>query len=430
MNFKLKTVPFLSLLLFLIFTSFISYSQDKFLYENKIYNNDIKTVLFYRVGWEFSYPVLELNSDKKLVLEFDVLGNDNSDYSYTIIHCDSEWNPSDLNPLEYISGFEENQLQNYQSSFNTLVEYTHYTLNIPNENVQPLISGNYLLLIYEGYDREIPILSRRFYVFDEKVKTDALVKRSTIVNSIDDSQELEIVLIDKSNFIFNPIDDLTIKVIQNNISQRSFLRKSPDFIKGNKYEYINARKNRIQACNEFRYFNVKNTKYVTDRVNSIYYNKPFYIFELVKEKPEAFLPYTYAQDINGDLLIVADNIDDPQLEADYVYVDFTFYYEHNLSTGNFYVFGALSGWECNDNNKMEYDFGEKAYKLRMLLKQGFYNYEYVFMENGTNILNLNLTEGNHYETENNYLIFVYYTPQGSNFEQLIGFRLINSLNRL
>lgn len=417
-------------LILLLGIGFVSFSQTNISYDNKVYDESVKTVMFYRAGWEFTYPVLELNSGNNLMLEFDCIGESFKDFSYTIIHCDSEWNPSGLNALEYLDGFEENTILNTESSFNTLIDYTHYTLSIPNDDIRPIISGNYLLLVYEPYDIEKPVLSRRFYVIEDKIDIDAEVKRSTLVSSLNDSQELEITLQDKSYFVKNPQDDLTIKVLQNNISDRSFTRKSPDFIKGNTYEYINARKNVVKGSNEFRYFNSKSIKFVTDRIFSIRYNEPYYIFRLLTEEAEAYLPYTYAQDINGDMLIIAENIEDPKLEAEYVLVDFTLKYDFELTNGEFYVFGALSSWECNEQNRMEYNLEDKAYRLRLLLKQGFYNYEYVFIEENSNIKDLSLTEGNHYETENNYLVFVYYTPQGSQYEHLIGFALLNTLKRL
>ncbi len=411
----------------IILLSSYSFSQTEFEYRNKIYKQNIKTVLFYRAGWEFTYPVLELNSGKQLILEFDDLNPELTDYYYTIIHCTADWQPSDLNPLEYISGYEEEQIQNYENSFGTLIQYTHYSLIFPDENMKPVISGNYLLLVYEDYDKSKPVLTRRFYVVKPQVKVEAVVKRSTQVSDMNTSQEIIVDVTDKQNYITNPQDDFSMTIAQNNSQDIILTNLKPNFIKGNVYEFYDPHVLKFPGGNEFRYINTKNTKFVTDRIQSIRFNRPHYIFEVVPEECNPSPTYSYFQDINGELLITAEHVSNPTLEADYVYVDFTFYCNNAKTDNNLYVYGAVSDWNCNENNKMTYDYGTKSYNLRMLLKQGFYNYEYVLCNKRDNIPDLTSTEGNYYQTENNYVIFLYNLPQGGQYDELIGYKVVNSL---
>lgn len=419
----IKLIFFAILLLF--FDSL--FSQENISYENKIYKDGIKTILFHRAGVQFSYPIIDLGSDNKLLLEFDDLNEEQIDFSYTIIHCNYDWLPTNINAIEYIDGFEENIIEDYENSFNTLVPYRHYKLKFPNENIKPLISGNYILYVYEDYVKEKPILTRRFYVVDSKLKVNAKVKRPSIVNSINDSQEIVFSVYDIRKMIFNPLDNMKVAILQNNIEDIFIKDLKPDFIKGDVYEYINPQKLKFKGGNEYRYFNTKSTKYVNDRIASINYNEPHYVFELITERSVANMPYSHAQDINGELLVTAENINNDELEADYVYVDFNLKYFNDLK-GDFYVFGALSDYEINENCKMYYDFGEKRYKLRMLLKQGFYNYQFVSSNNEE--IDFSLIEGNYYETENNYVIYVYYKQQGSQYDELIAYKIINSVKEL
>ena len=424
---KIKSSVLLAIILLSVATVF---SQDTFQYRNRIYKEGIKTVLFYRAGWEFTYPVLELGSGKQLVLEFDDLNKDITDYFYTIIHCSADWQPSDLNPIEYIQGYEENQIDNYENSFSTLIPYTHYTLSVPNDDMKPVISGNYILLVYEDYDKSKPVLSRRFYVVDQKVKTEAEVKRSTFVTDMNTSQELRIFVNDEKGYVSNPQDDFSMTVLQNNNQDIALSGLKPNFIKGNFYEFYDARKLKFKGGNEFRYINLKNTKIAYNRIQSIRFMRPYYIFEIVPEEFENSLTYSYFQDINGELKITAEHVDDPALEADYVYADFTLYYNKSLPAENLYVYGAISDWSCNESNKMTYDYGTKSYKVRMLLKQGFYNYEYVFCDNKNKTPDVSKTEGNYFQTENNYAIFLYNLPQGGQYDELIGYKIVNSLKHL
>ncbi|NPA68265.1 MAG: DUF5103 domain-containing protein [Chlorobi bacterium] len=401
------------------------FSQNKTEYRDKIYKDGIKTVLFYRAGWEFTAPVLELNSDKKLILSFDDLNDEVTDYYYTVIHCSANWEPSDLNPIEYIQGYEEEQIENFENSFGTLVQYTHYTLTFPNENMQPEISGNYILLVYEDYDRNKPVLTRRFYVADTKLEIKASVQRASYVTDMNTSQELKITVTDKNNYITNPQDNFSATVLQNNDQNIMLENIKPDFIKGNVYEFYNPRKLKFKGGNEYRYFNVKSEKYLTERIKAISFGRPYYYFELIPEVCNPSFTYSYMQDINGDFLITADNTENPATEADYVYVDFTLYKEKPFLKGEVYVYGTLSDRSCDKKNKMTYDYGKKAYTLRMLLKQGFYNYRYVICDNG--VPELDYTEGNYYQTENNYMIFIYNRPQGGQYDELAAYIVVNSL---
>ena len=130
-----------------LFLLIINYSFSQEIFTNTIYNPNIKTVLMYSGDDDLSLPIWDLGSSKPLTLTFDELNLDNNEYSYTIIHCKSDWTPSDLDPSEYIDGYFEDQISDYQSSFNTNVNYTHYTLQIPNEYMKPVISWNYVIKV-------------------------------------------------------------------------------------------------------------------------------------------------------------------------------------------------------------------------------------------------------------------------------------------
>ncbi len=415
--------------LFLLFPYFM-FSQESISYKNVIYKEGIKTVLFHKENIQFSYPIININEDEKLSLQFDDLNKKQTDYNYTIIHCNANWQPSDLNVIEYIDGFESDIIDDYDNSFNTLIQYKHYKLTIPNDDIKPLISGNYLLFVYEDDDKEKPVLTRRFYVVNSKIKIDAKVKRSSQVSTINDFQEIIFSVYDVSHIIFNPLDDMKVRILQNNIEDICIENVKPDFIKGDKYEFINSLELRFKGGNEYRYFNTKSTKQLNDRFSQISFTEPYYFFELRPEKSEARFPYTYAQDINGEMLITAEIVDEDDLEAEYVYVDFNLKYYNQLDGIDFYVFGALSDWQINEGCKMYYDFGEKKYKLRMLLKQGFYNYQYASTKNNIKKIDFSLIEGNYYETENNYVIYVYYRKQGSQYDELVGYKIVNSVKEL
>ena len=101
------------------------YARDNYIrYDDYTYDDSIKTVLLYNTRNEMSYPIISLNGNEKIKLSFDDLRRENSIYNYTILHCSANWEPSDLEKNEYIKGFFEDELFDFDYSNNTDLYYT------------------------------------------------------------------------------------------------------------------------------------------------------------------------------------------------------------------------------------------------------------------------------------------------------------------
>ena len=422
-------------LLISLFTllSFFSFAQDEeyfsnntLRYDNFIYKESIKTPLIYRQGFELSYPVVELNTNDTIVLTFDDLADAIGNYSYTLIHCNSNWLPTSLSPNDFIDGFVENPVTEYQPSFNTFCNFFHYKICIPNENIRVKISGNYLLMVYENGDKESLVLTRRFFVVESKTEIIAQVRRATQIDLMKSHQEIDFVL--RNAFTCNdPFQDIKVVISQNYRWDNVIKDLKPLFIKDNELTYNYEEGNLFPGGSEFRWFDGKSVTYQTERVQSISYQKPFYNFYMNPDEKRTFKIYFQSQDINGKFLVKNSKGIDSEVEADYVYVHFALPYEAPLVDGNIYVFGAISDWRCTTNNMLKYNYENKTYELSMFVKQGFYDYQYAFLKDGTNEADLSFIEGNHYETENDYLIFVYWHDITSRYDHLTGFKAVNSV---
>ncbi|MFC2132870.1 DUF5103 domain-containing protein [Bacteroidota bacterium] len=395
-------------------------------YSNFTYADNIKTVMLYKEGWNLSYPFINLNSDEKLVLCFDELSGDMNDYSYIITHCDANWKPSDIPASYYIDGFEENMIREYEFSLNTLQEYVHYKLIFPNEDIKLTISGNYVIRVFKSYEPDSIILTRRFSIVEHLVSLSGEVKYPNDPGSRDSKQQINFEIHKKGFIINNPGNDLMVKINKNNHWFSVIDNPNLDYISGEKIIFENDMNLLSPGGNEYRHFDTKSLEIALDGVKGINFNRPYFDVYLFNDIDKNTASYEQDGDLNGKFFIQnQEGLDgDSFLDADYVFVHFNFPRKNPFIYGNIYIFGALSDWNLNDGSRMEYNYDAKSYELKMFLKQGYYNYIYVYEDN-TGKKDFELFDGSHSETENDYLIYVYYNDPSDNYDKLIGLGVFN-----
>lgn len=395
------------------------YQTDYLRYENHIYVPNIKTVLFEQLNVHLTDPVIELASGQKLLLSFDDLDADYKYYTYTLIHCDADWRPSNLIQNEYLEGFTEDRIINYRSSFNTIQKYTHYWQEIPGREVKPFISGNYLVKVYVEGEPDKPVLTRRMLVVQPKAFIEGTVKRATIVQDRESKHEIDFNITYAGLQIANPFEDVKVVLMQNSRWDNAIRGLKPLFLKENMLEYNYEGENTFNAGNEFRTFDTRTVRIYTEFVKEIVQGPDGYTIVLQPCISRSFDRYVFENDINGKYLIKNQDGRDNELESEYVNVKFTLRHDV-LANGNFYIFGALTDWALNNSNKMEYNYDENSYEALLYVKQGYYNYEFAFLKDGENVADETVVEGNHYETRNEYTILVYFRPVGGRYDQLVG----------
>ena len=151
----------------LVFSCSLAYCQVEIYdiqLDNKVYVNGIGSVQLVAGNDQLSNAVGTLGVDL-FHLSFDDLELETRHLKYTFIHCTHDWKWSQLNPIEYIEGFMEEDITTYDHSFNTIEPYIHYQATFPNENISFTKSGNYVLYVYDDTP-ENPILTHRFMVME------------------------------------------------------------------------------------------------------------------------------------------------------------------------------------------------------------------------------------------------------------------------
>ncbi len=403
------------------------FAQREVVLEDRVYLPHIRSVMFYLNDLVLTYPIIDLSSPGRLVLQFDDLEGDVKRYTYTIIHCDAEWKPSSLAPAEYISGFQEATIDQYDYSFNTVAEFTHYWLTLPNEDMAFTLSGNYVLVVYEDEHERRPALTRRFVVVEPLVQIDARVVRPARVDLSDTHHEVDFIVHHPGLQIRSPRTEIAAHVLQNGRWDNAVTDLNPLFVYRQRLSFDYQDKVVFAAGKEFRYADLRSLRFPTEGVAWVEETERGWEVGLVRDRIRAYGAYVERRDINGKFVIETHDDDDQDLEADYARVLFSLYSPVEMEEVDVYLFGAFTDWQLRPEFKMVYNPAVSAYVARPQLKQGYYEYVYVTVPKGRPVApDWSETEGDWYETENEYTVLVYYRPFGARYDRLIGATTISS----
>jgi hypothetical protein len=391
-----------------------------FAFKNKIFKKNIHTVLLTNEASQSNFPLIGLNSREQLTLRFDDIANAVKDYSYTIIHCDDEWNQSDIFQNDYLDGFEEEQISTYDYSVNTSINYIHYSIAFPNNNIKPTKSGNYILLVFENFDKSNIILTHKFFVAETKVE---IKPEPTTPSGFDNRYTHQKIDFNINYSIFsieNPFNEIKVVVLQNNRFDNALFNLKPKFIKDKELVYNFDTEDIFEGGNEYRIFDSRDIVNGGKGIEEILYIDSIYHTVLTIDKKRAYLKYSTQYDHNGNFYIGAKPNNSQYIEADYSFVHFRLLYPKELSMGNVYINGGFTGNELNLDARMTYRDSLRRYEASILLKQGVYDYTYLFREGNKNQGKSETIEGTHSQTENIYTILVYYKGFSDNAQELIG----------
>jgi len=377
-------------------------------YTDKNYIPEIKTVQFYNAEKEQSLPIIHLGTNELLELSFDDLRADIRSFFFTIEHCDVNWNKSNLSVLEYSSGYGEERINNSTSSRNTLQAYTHYQTQFPTRNTTPLISGNYLLKVYEDADQRRLIITRRFYVAEDKSIIEGKLSRPLDVKLRQTHQKINITIDTKDLPINNPSRDIRVLVMQNSRQDVQLWGNNPSNIRDSKFTYNHPNLFNFEGGQEFilvdlRSFRLESSmmkRLTIDSINNV---------ELITDDYLDNLVYKETPDENGRFYI--RNLDQQDQSANLTdYAEVLFTLNSSPQEEEIYLLGGFNNFSRTEANKMQYDEELKIWKIKKSLKQGVYDYLYA-----------SGSAPSFYETKNTYQVLVYYRNPRLNRDEIIGF---------
>lgn len=351
-----------------------------------------------------------------LELSFDDLDADNKEYQYKIEHMTHDWKPSNLTSNQYIDGFDENEIINITNSFNTLQPYTHYAVNIPNQNTIITKSGNYLISVLN--DNYEVVFTRRCVFYEDITTVGVAVFRSRDTKSNNQKQTVQFTINHQNLTINNPSQEINISLFQNHNWNTAINNLQPQFIKPQQLVYNHVLKTNFWGGNEFLNFDSKHLRNTSLNIAKTE-RKELYHSYLYTDDQRVNKIYTYAPDINGQFVVRTLEANNSKTEADYSIVHFSLDAFEPFEDKEVFIYGAFNNYQLTDENKLKYDPVNELYETSIKFKQGFYNYNYATLNNDK-IVNLNEIDGSFYQTENEYTVIVYYKPFGEIYDRVIG----------
>ncbi len=422
---------FLMVFLYVILTVSSAFSQNledqQAARPDQIFSENIKTIQINRQGVDIGDPILVLNEDVTLECSFDDLDADYKDYKFTLVHCDPWWKPTEgLVKDDYLeSYYYEDYIRDYDPSYNTTTPFIHYSFSFPNENIKPIISGNYKLIVFED-SPEKPVFTRGFMVSEQIVGMDGRIAKSANPINRAEVQQLFFNINLNSFYPEDPYRNMEIIVSQHGRWDNEIKGVKPSMIMNNKLHFDQEGMIVFNGNNEFRYLDLKSLRYLAPKVNQVSIVEGRYEAYISDRKPSRFLAYQYREDINGKYLIHTEDGRNAATESDYVLVKLFLPYDKPIAGGKLYVTGDFCNWQYLEENRAIYSPGQGGYIANLFLKQGYYNYTWAVVELGKLPADAAFIDGTFSDVQNLYVVRMYYKNPGDYHYRLIGRHIFNS----
>jgi hypothetical protein len=414
-------------LLFCTMMAATAIAQDRVDTRPHIFDGNVRTLKLSLASNMYTPPILMMNGDDQLIVNFDYLDYDVHYLRYSVTHCNADWQPSQLVETEYVSGFNYADIDDYAPSEATFVHYYNYQFVLPNEDMEFLVSGNYLLSVYERDNSDEILFQTRFSVCEGKVGVFPQVTSRTDVEYNNRLQQVSFDVRYKPNQIDDPYSEFICVVTQNSRQDNAVTVSRPLMVGVDHVTYDHNRNLIFPAGNEFRRFETVDVHSINMNVRSIRYYEPMYHADLVIDEPRNNVQYLYDKTQYGRFTIRnAETSRESAVNADYLITHFTLDTGGKLNGGNVWLCGEFIEGYPSSQAIMRYDASSGYYTADLLLKQGAYNYMYLWVPDGTSVGQTGSIEGDHYETVNEYLVKVYDRPMGERYDRFIGYGIAYS----
>ena len=402
-------------------------AQDADDTRTRVFDSNVKSVKLSVGGNKYVPAIYVMGSDRKIEVNFDYLDYARHYLRYSVVHCDADWQPSQLQETEYVDGFNYADITDYAQSEATFVHYFNYDFSLPNDDMKLTKSGNYLLKVWEQDDPEKVLFQTRFCVSENLVNVGASVSSRTDIDYNEKHQELAIEVANRNNVIKDPYGELTVVVMQNSREDNAVAVTKPQMVGGNKITFAHDKKLIFPAGNEFRRIETVALHSLNMGVVKMAYFDPYYHATLRTDQMRSDASYEYDKTQYGRFTVRNAEGRNSNVDADYFVTHFSLDTGGEpLNGGRLCIDGEFADGMSGSSRLMKWDETAQCYVCDLLLKQGAYNYQYLWYPDGASVGQTGKVEGDKYQTVNEYLIKIYDRPMGGRYDRLIGSAVVYS----
>lgn len=386
---------------------------------NGIFDTSIRSLQVRLIGDDFAPPIITIDSGDRIQIDFDQIAEDREYFRYSLVHCNANWQPSGLLESEFLDGFNEGTIDNYDFSRGTTVHYVHYSFAIPNEQITPTVSGNYIIKVYQESDPETTLFQCRFMITEATASVFVNASAQTDIDYNRSHQQVSAVVDTEHAFVEDPFNDMLVVVQQNGRNDNEISIKQPLKLSGKRVFYEHSMPLIFDAGNEYRRFECISTTFPGMGIADVNFYRPYYHYTLFTDERRDDTEYVYDETQHGRFFIRNYDSDYGDTEADYAVVHFSLHYPA-AQNASIYIDGDFTQRRFDDNARMTYNPESGLYERAMLLKQGAYNYQYLIVPPNSNRGYTEGIEGDKYQTINEYVVKVYHRRRGERYDRLIG----------
>ena len=373
--------------------------------------NDIQSIQLHPEGQPEQAPLIELNSSQKLLLSFDYLGTQNRQFRVTVDHYDKNWSQSGIGPNTYLDSFSETTVQSSNISFGQRPSYHHVEFSFPNNELEPAVSGNYLIKVYSTDDNS-PLFSMPFFVTEDEGQIETNVERLFAQRNGGRPLDQLFSTYSYPGFVEYPQFDLSMSFVQNQFWGRTKQVEFLDTITPGQLRGYIKRDNAFVGNYEFKHLNLQNFNVDSEQILE---------YQPGVTPPKVILRRDVQNlDINPKWseAAVAKGIPDNDRNSNYAQVEFRLQTDSSIQpSSKIYIVGDFNNWMINELNRMSFDSDKKIWTGRALIKQGTYPYKYVIVRENK-VDDLALDQG-FLSAQQEYFTFIYFKDPNQNFDRLL-----------